>query len=371
MPLPTDESPSAIASRRKNAVQKLHSDAAAIAGQYPGQHTRVLLEWLEKAVNGPHPLAFQAGPGTEVSQTPDEYRAQCLERAAQLAQRTHEQLQAIQPQRYATPLYEGIAQIAAELQAEYKAAIAAATTTPESAAPRAEPAAAAPEPEATAVPEANAAAAPPPPESAPAADPPPERCQVLLEPANLLPAVLQSFPEELRSNLRFHGEVTLSQYIALTGDTELAKLKLRLAYTGEHEDGWSLPIPVESLLTSCNGWEALQTQLFRCLINSQGQVPERCPDDQPTLLKIAKDLEEVSYSTLLFLGSVAEAYPGAPFKMLLEQNYHDALQGAEPPVTLADLLRDEEIDPYLEYNARVKMGRVNPAAESRPGSRTT
>ena len=356
--------------RRQAEIKKLLEDAESLVKVHPGQYTDTLLYWLRQAVAGPPSFAAgndlaPAGPG----QTPAEYREQCLRRVKNLAERTHFQLQNTHPAHYREPFYQEL-MLAAERLEQVQRNLAEPTprpipeeTEPEPTAPAA---ASQPEsaPPAAAAPPAKTAAAVP-----TAAAPPPELCQVLLEPAALLPAVKAGFPEALWSGIRFHGQVTPAQYIALTGDAALTRLKESLAFTGENEEGWSLPIPVVSLLTEENGWNCLQTQLFAYMIR-QELPPYRCPEDQPRLLKVAKNLDELSYAALQFLSALAEAYTWQPFQ-LLEEHLKDALGRADPPLGLYDFIKEEQSPdnfptpdrpPPYPLLGKANYGRVPPPA---------
>ena len=347
------ETPEAAAyNLRMAGTKRLLQDAETLAEEQPHPDCEELIYWLRHAVAAPPPGSANLTPDYRTDQYPPDYRVNCLGHAHPQAERLARQFQSFAPETGLAAKYQALAgAIAASQQAWAAAAeelaLPSEMTARMSYAPEAESAGPPDRNSLEARAEPGAPAAAPP--AGDPADPPPETCQVLLEAKDLLPAVKAGFPAALQEGIRFHGAVSLTQYIALTGDAALSRLKSRLAFTADHEDIGQFPMPVEVLTTHCNGWESLQTQLFRYMINRQGFPPEgRCPDDDPTLRRIAKDLDELSYRALAFLADTAEQYSWQPFQ-LLNIHLQTALEQADPPMTLADFLRPEGVRDYQEH----------------------
>ena len=353
-------------------LKSLLAAAETLARAEPYPDCEELIFWLRLALAEPPAGARYPDPDYVTDQYPAHYRVNCLDHAQALAEKLARQFQIFAPETGMAPRYQTLAQDIAQLKALWQAQepdppiIAAVAELPaerdaekESSPPPPASAAAAAR-RLSALPDATPEARPDP------ADPPPEQCQVLLEARDLLPAVKAGFPEALQEGLRWHGSLNLTQYIALTGDVSLRRLKDRLAFTADHEDVGYVPLPVEILTTHCNEWDCLQTQVFRYMINIQGFPPEgRCPDDGPTLRRIAKNLDELSYRALGFLAQLAERYSWQPFQ-LLNIHFQTALEQADPPLTLADFLRPEGVREYQEHISHRQRGPHEPPPQLLP-----
>ena len=372
------ETPEAAAySLRMAGTKRLLQDAETLAAEQPHPDGEELIYWLRMAVAAPPPGSAPLPPDYRTDQYTPDYRVNCLGHAQPKAERLARQFQASAPAAGLAAKYQALASDIADSQQAWAAAAEELALPPEiaalmsfspeaeyagePAAPRSAARAAARDPA-----DPDKAAPPELPTASDPADPPPETCQVLLEAGDLLPAIKAGIPPALQEGIRFHGSVSPAQYIALTGDVPLSRLKSRLAFTADEEDLGYIPLPVEILTTHCNEWDCLQTQVFRYMINIQGFPPEgRCPDDGPTLRRIAKNLDELSYRALGFLANMAEQYSWQPFQ-LLNIHFQTALEQADPPLTLADFLRPEGVKDYQERSSHRQRGPNEPPPQTLP-----
>lgn len=171
----------------------------------------------------------------------------------------------------------------------------------------------------------------------------PETFGVLLEPAALLPAVKAGFPEELQHGIRFYGELTMKQYVQLTGDSGWWDLKWRMAIEREGADGFPIQVLAGDVVTEHGGWRSLQMQLIRYFLAREGIS---CPQTEVECQRLSRTTEQMSFPALRFLLQLARDYSPQPFD-LTWQNFAQALADFKPPVNLEEFAHRSAIDAIM------------------------